>query len=157
MKKVLVTVGTTPFNSLFEALENCDIPEGLELECQIAEGTYVPRKFSYFRFSDDFAQKLMAADAVISHAGAGTVFSLLELAKPAIVVANLERKDNHQIELARYVAQSELALGVLQIDALQTAINQLPSFTPASYHKELFFFQEQLNSNILNACFPSLQ
>lgn len=154
MKKVLVTVGTTPFNSLFETLEKCDIPDGLELECQIAAGTYVPQKFSYFRFSDDFEQKLKSADAVISHAGAGTVFNLLELGKPALVVANLERKDNHQIELARYVAQSKLALGVLQMDALQTAINQLPSFKPESYHKDLFFFQEQLNRNILNACFP---
>lgn len=151
MKKIVVSVGTTPFNSLFQNLDHCRIPEGVEIECQIASGSYIPQNFSYFRFTEDFDRTLSSAHAVISHAGAGNVFKLLEMGKPAIVVANLERKDPHQLELARYVNENNLALGLTELSALQPSLNKILSFQPSPYQKTGFFLKEQLNASIQQA------
>lgn len=152
--KLLVTVGTTAFNSLFETLDNCEIPEHVEIECQIANGSYVPKKYQHFRFTDNFEDKLISADAVISHAGAGNVFKLLELGKSSIIVANLERKDSHQIELARYVSENDFAIGIKHLDiiTLNNSLRQLQTFKPAPYRKQAFRFAEQLNSKIIEQC-----
>lgn len=152
--KLLVTVGTTAFNSLFETLDNCEIPEHVEIECQIANGSYVPKKYQHFRFTDNFEDKLISADAVISHAGAGNVFKLLELGKSSIIVANLERKDPHQIELARYVSENNFAIGIkhLNLVNLNDSIRQLQSFEPTPYRKQAFRFADELNSKIIEQC-----
>lgn len=147
--KVLVTVGTTSFDSLFAELDNCQIPKYMDIECQIANGIYIPKHFPWFRFSDDFKQKFSEADAIISHAGAGTVFDLLEQGKKSIVAANLERKDKHQEELANYVSTNQLALGITSLDQLNAKLFQLLDFSPANYQKRAFFRGSELALRVL--------
>jgi len=63
----------------------------------------------------------LVADAnfVVTHAGAGTVYSLLEAKSVRLaVVANLERSDKHQSELARYIAENQFAC-VLSVDDIR--------------------------------------
>lgn len=148
MKKVLVTVGTTSFDSLFECLDRCVIPSNWVLECQIAKGEYRPKRGTWFSFDSTFDKKLLDADIVITHAGAGTVYQLLELGKNCIVVANLERKDQHQKELTQFVRDNKYALGVALLADLQAAIDALADFKPAIYTKTPFFFADKLQQHI---------
>lgn len=149
MKNVLVTVGTTPFDSLFRAIETCELPADWNVECQIASGDYTPTNFNWFRFHENFDEKLVKADFVISHAGAGTVFQLLELGKKCIVVANLERKDKHQQELSQYVQKHHYGLGLDDLNLLQDRINKVSEFVPSAYQTTPFFLENELRAKIL--------
>ncbi|KAF3329890.1 aspartate--tRNA ligase [Carex littledalei] len=118
-KGVFVTVGTTSFDKLVEAVDSAPVKEALfrrgfsHLQIQIGRGTYLPSKVSgqegclevdYFTFSPSIADHLKAASLVISHAGSGSIFETLRLNKPLVVVVNEDLMDNHQAELAEELA-----------------------------------------------------
>lgn len=129
MKKVFVTVGTTKFPKLvdaitqlptLQALKHCgygevQIQTGLQFEgpkidpklkatVQQQDSGWTVRLDSlvlrYGEYFEDFGGQIARADLVISHAGAGSCLEVLKLGKPLIVVVNEELMDNHQLELA---------------------------------------------------------
>ncbi|KAJ0470988.1 putative N-acetylglucosaminyldiphosphodolichol N-acetylglucosaminyltransferase [Helianthus annuus] len=117
---VFVTVGTTSFDSLVKTVDSKQVKEALSakgythLVIQMGRGSYIPKKSSgedgslvvdYFTFSSSIADYLRSASLVISHAGSGSIFETLRLAKPLIVVVNEDLMDNHQSELAEELAE----------------------------------------------------
>lgn len=146
--KLFITVGNTRFDSLFKAIDK--IAENAnntnEFIGQIADGSYIPENFETFTFSDDITSYINQADAVICHAGAGSVFRLLENEKKLIVVFNTDRVDEHQRDIASYVEAEKLALTCWDVSKLNDLIKQLTDFTPTKYIKDDF---HQVN-NILN-------
>eukprot|EP00252_Welwitschia_mirabilis_P023088 TRINITY_DN6436_c0_g1_i1.p1 TRINITY_DN6436_c0_g1~~TRINITY_DN6436_c0_g1_i1.p1 ORF type:complete len:174 (-),score=29.34 TRINITY_DN6436_c0_g1_i1:52-573(-) len=119
-KTVFVTVGTTLFDSLVQAVDSAQCKAALisrgytDIIIQLGRGTYFPKKSSveskdlkvdYFTFSPDIANFLKSADLVISHAGSGSIFETLRLGRPLIVVVNEALMDNHQSELAEELAE----------------------------------------------------
>jgi len=101
--RVLVTVGSASFPKLITA---CSAWEG---NIQVQWGTGAPcKRHPGFSFSSNFDDHLNRADVVVSHAGAGTVFTLLQLNKAFVVVPNVERFDQHQIDLAQYLREEKL-------------------------------------------------
>ncbi|KAF5812204.1 putative N-acetylglucosaminyldiphosphodolichol N-acetylglucosaminyltransferase [Helianthus annuus] len=118
---VFVTVGTTSFDSLVKTVDSDQVKEALlekgytHLVIQMGRGSYIPKKSSggedgslvvdYFTFSSSIADYLRSASLVISHAGSGSIFETLRLAKPLIVVVNEDLMDNHQSELAEELAE----------------------------------------------------
>ncbi|KAL6146629.1 hypothetical protein ACLB2K_057307 [Fragaria x ananassa] len=118
-KTVFVTVGTTSFDALVNAVDTREVKEELwrrgytEILIQMGRGSYIPSKseggddsiaVDYFTFSSSIADHLRAASLVISHAGSGSIFETLRLGKPLIVVVNEDLMDNHQSELAEELA-----------------------------------------------------
>ncbi|KAF3437257.1 hypothetical protein FNV43_RR20010 [Rhamnella rubrinervis] len=114
-KLVFVTVGTTCFDALVRAMDAQTVKQELvrrgytHLLIQMGRGSYFPTKsgggngsiaVDYFTFSSSIADLLRSASLVISHAGSGSIFETLRLAKPLIVVVNEDLMDNHQSELA---------------------------------------------------------
>lgn len=142
MIKGFVTVGTTAFDSLIEALDRpCS---STSLTFQTADGSYVPVHHSYVRFVPSIMPLVEDANFVITHAGAGTVYSLLETrAVRLAVVANLERSDKHQSELARYVAENQFAC-VLSVEdirrmPLEEVADRVMCAELREYTKDRFF------------------
>ncbi|KAG2239046.1 hypothetical protein Bca4012_023817 [Brassica carinata] len=112
---VFVTVGTTSFDALVEAVVSQNVKDELHkrgythLLIQMGRGIYSPTKcdgadgslaVDYFTFSSSIADYIRSASLVISHAGSGSIFETLKLGKPLIVVVNEDLMDNHQCELA---------------------------------------------------------
>ncbi|OAY69217.1 UDP-N-acetylglucosamine transferase subunit ALG [Ananas comosus] len=125
---VFVTVGTTCFDALVEAVDSEKVKEALwrkgftHLLIQMGRGTYIPSKVyteiqvagedgsiavDYFTFSPSIADFLRSASLIISHAGSGSIFETLRLGKPLIVVVNEDLMDNHQSELAEELADQK--------------------------------------------------
>ena len=77
-----------------------------EIIYQISDGEYIPSNGKVLKFVKDIEKYYNWADVVITHAGAGTVYKLLEIQKKIIVVPNTERLDNHQLELADFVEKN---------------------------------------------------
>jgi beta-1,4-N-acetylglucosaminyltransferase len=125
-KQVLITVGTTHFDTLIQTLDShADRFVSLlrtkgfsRLVIQIGHGAHEPHQLcerwnletrvvgsaSFIRFTPSLQALIDASSLVISHAGAGSILESLRAAKPVFVVVNETLMDNHQVELASALA-----------------------------------------------------
>jgi beta-1,4-N-acetylglucosaminyltransferase len=150
-KSVFVTVGTTSFDALVEAMDSEEMVQTLiergydSLTIQRGRGTYVPKhivtstsserssaiKVQVVEFLPSLDAILKEASLVISHAGAGSVFESLSLGKPTLVVVNESLMDNHQVELAETLA----SLGHVAWTKPDGLLQALNAFDPNSLVK----------------------
>lgn len=142
---LLVTVGTTPFDSLIRELDIL-IGQGrhgsnLRARFQVsAAATYFPVNGTWIRFSSEIRDEYQQADIVVCHAGAGTVFTLLEMQKRIVVVPNISRRDKHQLDIATWVDSNQYALVARSgTDVLHQVQSYLTGWAPARYQPVRFF------------------
>lgn len=110
---VFVTVGTTQFDDLIDSVNSSQTASRLEdlgcthLTVQFGAGKQPDFSIHYqniltesFAYKKSIQPDVVAADLVISHAGAGSIIETLNAGKPMVVVVNELLMDNHQTELA---------------------------------------------------------
>lgn len=146
LHKVLITVGTTPFDKLIEYFD-CSIKD-FAFTFQISSGTYIPKNGNWSRSINNFESLVDEFDLIVTHAGAGSVYSFLERGKRMIIVPNTQRNDKHQLELANYIRSNRFAC-VLTIDELysltiEAVIEDALEFKGADYLKDDFFYSERI-------------
>ncbi|KAL3315396.1 hypothetical protein Ciccas_005973 [Cichlidogyrus casuarinus] len=123
---VLITVGTTEFEQLIQIINKSEFYSHLfalgysKFYIQYGNGETIPLKppsgldlvWKSERFYSDFDQILMKSDLVISHAGAGSCLEALTppLTRKLIIVVNESLMNNHQLELAKSLANRKTAL-----------------------------------------------
>jgi len=136
-QRVFLTVGTTSFDYLIEAVDTEAFLKAMsacgcqELVLQIGRGTYLPNKylsvekcrqhgirFECFRFKPTLADEMTVADLIISHCGAGSVLEAVTLRKLLVVVVNDTLQENHQAELADAMAARKHCLKALPVDVV---------------------------------------
>lgn len=148
--KVLVTVGSSSFDSLIRAVDQAATKlAAFSFTFQTGTGEYKPKNGSYFARSNEFSSVLVDADVVITHAGAGTVFELLELNKKIIVVPNFDRIDKHQSDLALYIERNNYALVCHDVSLIENHIEGINMYEPTPYNKDSFFLADELISKLL--------
>ena len=157
-RNVFVTVGTTSFDALVEAMDSEELIQTLiekgydSLTIQRGRGAYVPKhvvsatstssrsstsarrtffKVDVVEFLPSLDGVLKDASLVISHAGAGSVFESLSLGKPTLVVVNESLMDNHQVELAETLA----SLGHVAWTRPEELLQALNAFDPNKLEK----------------------
>lgn len=133
--RVFVTVGTTKFDALVQALDTDASLEALTARgvthavLQIGHGEHVPStsraaahgiELAHYRHSAQYKDDVARADLVISHAGAGSIMDALALRKKLIVVVNTALMDNHQTELADAMAQQRYCVATTCAELTQT-------------------------------------
>lgn len=116
---IFVTVGTTEFQALIDAVNTPEAAAALRLlGCQRLSIQYGSGRLDRDRLRRNYADiatchdddlfdyrpsiraSIASADLVISHAGAGSCIGTLQAGKPMLVVVNERLMDNHQLELA---------------------------------------------------------
>lgn len=148
---IFITVGTTPFEELIRICDNISDDFGhWHFTAQTANSKYIPRKIEHFEFTNKIETHYKAADLIICHAGAGTVYKLLEDGKKIIVVPNTNRRENHQLELCKFLEDNNLALVVYNVNTIADALNQSLSFKAAPYHRDDNSLSEAVQKIILN-------
>lgn len=146
--KILVTVGTTLFDSLIKVVDSISLEyRNLDIISQIGPGSFEPRYHPFFEYQTDIFTRYMDR-FVITHCGAGSVYQLLEHGRKFIAVPNLERIDVHQRELAEYLKEENLALVCMHpkeiIDVIAT--EDWFNFSPNPYKKDAFFVGNEIKS-----------
>jgi len=148
--KILVTVGTTSFDSLIAAVDELAHEfDNLDIISQIGQGAYQPVHHPFFKFERNILKKY-ADRSVITHCGAGSVYQLLERGDPFIAVPNLERDDDHQKEIARYLEEEKFALVCQRPEDISSAFKSdaWKNFHPNPYVKDAFFVADEILSII---------
>lgn len=139
--KFLVTVGTTPFDSLIKvADELAQKYKDFDFISQTSNGEYEAEFHFCFKFKKDILNTY-SDRIVITHCGAGTIYQLLELRVPFIAVPNLERVDIHQREMANFLDQEGLSIVCYSPEGLFDIFEekQWENFLPKPYLKDPFF------------------
>lgn len=148
LKVVYVTVGTTKFDALINAMTSDAVLDALQKRnCQklvLQHGNSQPVEEKMVQLiSDKYGidveqykfrpnvEDIRGADVIIGHAGAGTCMDILNNGKAGLIVINDELMDNHQLELARQLA-SEDYLYYCKVDEVSSSISTLDfgSLTP---------------------------
>ena len=116
---IFVTVGTQlAFDRLVEAVDVwAGAGEAREVFAQIGPGAYRPQHIAFEPFisPEECRERMLAADAIVAHAGMGTIISALELGKPLLVMPRQaalgEHRNDHQLATAeRFGALGRLAV-----------------------------------------------
>jgi beta-1,4-N-acetylglucosaminyltransferase len=114
---IFITVGTTEFDQLIEAIDNLEFLVVLrdkgftKLTIQLGRGTYEPScllneasrlgiELDVFRFKPTLDEDMSTADLIVSHCGAGSILEAVKNRKLLVVVVNETLQDNHQTDLA---------------------------------------------------------
>ncbi len=138
---ILVTVGTTAFDELIKVIdESFKHDQSIDIIAQISSSSsYTPKNIESFEFSNDFQYFVESADLIVTHAGAGSVYSMLEKGKKLIVVPNLTRADDHQLELAKYVQDNDFAVSCFDLTEIKNCIKGIENIKFKPYRCEKFF------------------
>jgi glycosyltransferase involved in cell wall biosynthesis/UDP-N-acetylglucosamine transferase subunit ALG13 len=134
---ILVLFGTqkNPFQRLATAVENLDVPEKI-----IVQNGHTPlhnQRIETHQFVNQakYQQLNKQAKIIITHAGVGSIFQALALGKPVIVVPRLkkhgEHADDHQLAMARDLAQRGYVLLVENLSDLAATVARARNFKPA--------------------------
>lgn len=148
---IFVTVGTTNFDSLIKVADECAAKlTQHSFTFQKADGLYKPLYGAYFDFVKDVNEYYQHADFVITHAGAGSVYKLLEMHKKIIVVPNFDRVDKHQADIATFLEEHNYALVVWQLTDLQHLIEKMDDYAPSIFRKTHFFKAEEIATYVMS-------
>jgi beta-1,4-N-acetylglucosaminyltransferase len=137
--KILVTLGTTRFDSLIEFIDNNILNEDYDIIMQIADGIYKPKNFKYFNYTEDIDIYYKESDLIICHAGAGTIYQLLEMKKKLIIVPNLDRIDKHQSDISDFMSKYNYALSIENYNELSKIIEISKDIELIEFTKDPFF------------------
>lgn len=142
---VFVTVGTTSFDELIKNVDDIIIKfDGFSFVLQIAQGKYKPKNADYFEFTSNIDEFYNDADLIITHAGAGSIYRLLELNKKIIVVPNMERVDKHQSDISTYMTDNHHALLLSDFKSTADIISKAYDFVPVPFVKTPFFVKDEI-------------
>ncbi len=155
--KILITVGTTPFDALIRFCDE-NLDPALAVTMQISDdASYIPWKFEYFKFTRDIISYYHRSDIVITHAGAGTIFSLLEMRKRIIIVPNLDRDDSHQKDLAEVVSRKKWGLVCWRYQDLPDLIVHASKIPLELYRRQEFFGGPYINKVVNELYFNGIK
>ena len=130
---IFVTVGTQlPFDRLIAAVDSWAGETGFrDVFAQVGPNAYVPRyiEFASFISPAECAERMRAADAIVAHAGMGTILNALQLGKPLLVMprqASLgEHRNEHQSATARRFEELGSVAVAADADALARKLDTL--------------------------------
>lgn len=142
--KVLVTVGTTPFKSLVERVSEISIAMAGSVDFIFQTAEKENNDKSHYSFIDNIAKLYKSVDLVITHGGAGSIYSLLEMRAKIIVVPNMERNDKHQIEMADFVATNNYGAVAYSINDITSSFILKSLNTEFNEFKKKSFFMRDV-------------
>jgi UDP-N-acetylglucosamine transferase subunit ALG13 len=110
---IFVTVGTQlPFDRLIDAVDAwAGSGGGHDVFAQVGPSDRTPKhiQFAPFISPDEHRRRMREADAIVAHAGMGTILSALQLGKPLLVMPRSaalgEHRNEHQSATARRFAE----------------------------------------------------
>jgi len=136
---IFVTVGAQmSFDRLVRTVDQWAARSGrTDVLAQIGPTHWRPGHIEWTRFMnpEEFRKQIKASQAVVAHAGMGSIITALELGKPILVMPRRgdlkETRNDHQIATARYFAEQgriavafddqELMQKLDELDGLQAA------------------------------------
>lgn len=142
-KQMLITVGTTKFESLIKNIDTeefymlLDNKNFTKLIIQKGTGEYFPNKFlsetikfknlsvEVYDILPNFEDIIKNSDYIISHGGAGNVLESLKHRKKLFVAVNNLLMDNHQVELAEALEKENYVFYIKNLSEIKLEVENV--------------------------------
>ena len=130
---IFLTVGyQMAFNRLISAVDTwaAEHPKQ-EVFAQIGPDGLPPKHMNWVRFLEpgEFNSRLTDCDAIVAHAGMGSILMALQYGKPILVMPRkgslMETRNDHQIATARKFASNEQVLVAMDESEISERLNAL--------------------------------
>jgi UDP-N-acetylglucosamine transferase subunit ALG13 len=121
---IFVTVGSTDFDNLIQAVDYAALSDHLSGIMQIGKGQYIPIHMPYFRFAPSLEPYYRKTTIAVSHGGLATTMEILKKGLPLISVSNPDRYDNHQIDLLTTMEKEGYLIWCRQLEQIQPLIKE---------------------------------
>jgi UDP-N-acetylglucosamine transferase subunit ALG13 len=136
---IFLTVGTSfPFDRLVKAIDKL-VGRGVlteEFFAQVGTGAYIPRHFASVGAlrKEDYDAYFSQAEAIVGHAGMGTITMALQQKKPILVMPRLKKYkelvNDHQLATAKRFEELGHVLAAYHVDELKPKLSNLMAFQP---------------------------
>jgi len=152
---IFLTVGTSfPFDRLVKAIDDLVAQGKLrpDIFAQVGKGGYRPQNFDFVETLDKvkFDAYFEKAEAVIAHAGMGTITMALERHKPILVVPRLKKYqelvNDHQLATAKHFEQLGHVIAAYDINELTLKLELLKTFKPAPRESQVELVAERIGA-----------
>ena len=144
--KVFITVGTTPFDDLMQYCDENIDHDRFKLQAQVSDyATYDIHNYKSFLYTDNIQSYYDWADVIISHAGAGSFYQLMEQKKNVVFVPNSNLKDKHQNDLCKYAEINNYAFVLRKYTDLTELLDKINTHLFTEYKKD----ENQISKYIL--------
>lgn len=140
---IFITLGSQKFqfNRLLKKIDELYVAGVIQDEvfAQIGYSDYEPHNYKFQKFCDReaFAEKMDAADVVITHAGTGAIITAVKKGKKVIAVPRKaeygEHVDDHQIQIVQQFEELQLICGCEDSEELGTKIKNIHSMKFKKY------------------------
>lgn len=151
---IFLTLGTYPlsFDRLLIAIDHLCGKKIISDEVfgQIGHTTYKPKNFNYKNIlpKEEFDEIFNNAEAVISHAGIGTISMALEFGKPLLVMPRLskynEAVNDHQVGTAKEFEKLGHIISVYDEKGLLKKIKYLTNFKPLKRENQVVLVAKRI-------------
>jgi len=139
--RIFVMFGTQDkrFDRLLHAILASSVLKSHEVHVQLGytKGNYEGIHYQEYYAEDELIEQIRQADAIITHAGVGSIVSALKLRKKTIVVPRLgkykEQNNDHQVQIMERFASEGYIIPVVDEKLLDKAIEGLQDFEPKEY------------------------
>jgi UDP-N-acetylglucosamine transferase subunit ALG13 len=130
---IFVTVGhQMPFDRMVRCVDAwAGLHENVEVFAQIGHTAYRPENLpsAVALPPEEFVDRMRDADAVVAHAGMGTILTALEFGKPILVMPRRavfrETRNDHQLHTARCLEAQGRVHVAYDPDQLRTGLDRL--------------------------------
>jgi len=134
---IFITVGTTPFDTLIKYCDTSLDSSQYTVIAQISNlAIYQPLSFESFAYTEEIVNYYEWADVIISHAGAGTFYQLMELGKKVIFIPNVTLKDQHQDDICTYALQNNYAFSTKNYSEIPKLLDIIREYDFRPYRKD---------------------
>lgn len=130
---IFITVGTTDFDALVQAMDALAPQLGNEVVAQIGRGQYEPKSIRWFRMAPSLESYYREADIVVSHGGLGTVIEVASVGRPLLALSNPDRYDRHQDDLLGYMERQGHLLWCRDLGSLESDLRRIRAMTFLPY------------------------
>jgi beta-1,4-N-acetylglucosaminyltransferase len=143
---IFATVGSTqiPFERLVRALEGLPGEQLLVQHGPVPPPAGAAESRAYMQFPE-VIESMERADVVVCHAGAGSILCALRVGHTPVVVPRLgryqETVDDHQVELARALAEEDKVICVEELDRLAGIMSTVPPRRPPQQQSGMLSIQ----------------
>ena len=130
---IFVTVGTQmPFDRMVKVVDQwARLREQADVFAQIGDTDWKPEHIAWVSYleASDYQRRFEEADAVIAHAGMGTIIKALQMGKPLLIMPRLqkwrEHRNDHQVATAKHFESYESIVAAYSEAELMERLHEL--------------------------------